>query len=333
MYNIKVYQRNGTTLVESIEIEQLESISSFSSQVNGGFWNLTFSVNRKINSGNIEVWNIVEVFYKTKTVYIGGVYSINRIYNSKEEIIEIDLLWKSSFLTNLLCSTGSVFSWIAASTILNTLISDFNTEYGFSILSSTGASIPVTTNLLSLDFSNYVTYFDAIKKVCETEGLFWFIDNTGLVTAKQKSGFSTHTLYFWEEVSEVRIEEDGKEIINNIIVKYNGWTKAYPDAGSQSIYWKREKYIDKSTELNNVWTSDVFAASFLSIYKDKTKKISLVVNNKYDYFSIKGGDLITVKNTNYEIEWLQVAKITYTEEKASIELEKSYNFAKQIFTS
>lgn len=328
MYNIKVYERDSTTLKDTIQIEKLENISNFSSQVNWWFWTLNIWLAYSITDTSIEIWDIVKVQYKNDVIYNWSVLNNKKIYSSDQEIIQLNLIWYASLLTTLM--TNSTYS-DTASNIAKDLIDDFNVEYWHSLLSYDTSSIPSTVWTLDLDFSSYKTYFQALEAVAETAWLYFFVDLDWKVYLDEKANFTSHTLRIWEDVDTINIDEDWKELVNSLTLKYNWGTKTYSDATSQTTYWKREKYLDKSSELSNVTTADEYWANYISIYKDKVKKVSIIVNNEYNFFDIKWGDLINVRNLWYIINYLQVAKITYWLEKATIELEKSYSFAKEIF--
>ena len=161
----------------------------------------------------------------------------------------------------------------------------------------------------------------------------WYTSDVGKqVYFDEKANFTSYTLTVWDNIDELRIDEDSKELVNSLWLKYNWGTKEYIDATSQSIYWKREKYLDKSSELSNLTTADICWANYISQYKDNVKKVSIIVNNEFDFYWLKGWDLINVRNTWYIINNLQIAKVSYWLEKATIELERSYSFAKEVFT-
>lgn len=328
MYNIKVYEKNGTTLKQTIQIEKLESIWTFTAQVNWWFWVSKIWLAYKITDSSIEVSDIVKVQYKAAIIYTWAVLNVKKVYWAAKEIIQMNLRGYWSIMTTLLTTATYTDT---ASNIVEDLIDNFNTEYWSSLLSYDSSSIPPTVWNLSLDFSSYKTYLQAIEETANAAWLFFFIDLDWKVYFDERENFSSHTLRTWKDVDSITIDEDSKELVNSLILKYNWWTKIYSDAASQTSYWKREKYIDKSSELSNLWTADIFWANYISQFKDKVKKVSIVVNNEYDYFDIKWGDLINVRNLWYVINDLQVAKISYWLEKATIELERSYSFAKEIF--
>lgn len=330
MYNIKIYERNWTTLKDTIQIEKLANISGFSSQSNWWFSNISIQIAYKITDTSIEISDIVKIQYLQDIIFTWSVLSAKKIYWADSEKIEINAVWYSSLLT--LFQTNATYS-DTASNIVKDLINDFNTEYWSLILSYDSATIPDTVWTLALDFSSYKTYFEAITSVANASWLFFFIDLDWKVYFKAKSAYTSHTLTTWSDVDELIIEEDGKELVNYLVLKYNWWVATYQDATSISTYWKREKYLDKSSELSNVSTANEFWNNYILQNKDKIKKVSIVANKEYDFFTIKWCHLINVRNVWYIINNLQVAKITYWIERATIELEKSYSFAKEIFIS
>lgn len=338
MYNIKIYERDWTTLKDTIEIEKLESISNFSSQVNWWFSNISVWIAYKITDTSIEISDIIKIQFLKNIIYTGSILDVKKIYWKDTEWIEINAIWYSSLLT--LFQTNAIYS-DTASNIVKDLINDFNIEYWNSILSYDVSSIPDSVWTLDLDFSSYKTYFEAMTSVANASGLFFFIDLDWKVYFREKSSYNSHTLSIWSDVDELTIEEDWKELVNYLILKYNWWLAIYQDAWSIALYWKREKYLDKSSELSNLSTANEFWNNYILQYKDKIKKVSVLANrsdelleiNWEDFFSIKWWDLIKVRNIWYIINNLQVAKITYWVEKATIELERSYSFAKEIFIS
>lgn len=330
MFNIKIYDKTYSWTPQTLEIEKLESVSTFAAQINGGFWSVNVWIAYKITNTSITISDIVEIQYKNDVIFIGSVLNVKKTYAANKELISLNLVGLGSLPSLLL--TNATYS-DTASNIIKDLIDDYNVEYWTSILSYDVSSIPSTVDTLDLDFTKYVSYLKAMEEVAETSGLYFFIDLDGKVYMKEKSAFTEHTLTLGLDVDEVIIDEDSKELVNSLILKYNGWTKTYSDATSQSNYGKREKYLDKSSDLSNLATADIYGANYITKYKDEVKKISLKVNIEYNFFSIKAGDLINIRNTDYVLNTLQVAKITYWLEQATLELEKSYSFAKEIFNS
>ena len=109
MYNIKVYEKDGTTLKQTIQIEKLESIWTFTAQVDWGFWILKFWLAYKITDTSIEASDIVKVQYKAAIIYTWAVLNVKKVYWATKEIIQVNLRGLWSVMTTLLTTSTFAF--------------------------------------------------------------------------------------------------------------------------------------------------------------------------------------------------------------------------------
>jgi len=328
MFNLKVYSKDLTSK-ETISSKKLEWIWNIQAESDGWFWNVNLTLDLQITNTDFIIWDIIKVYFKNDLIFTGSVLDINKLYWTSVENLTLVLVWYSSLLTNFLKT--ETYSDIA-SNIIKDIVDDFNIEYWTAILNYDASSIPDTTGTLDFVFTNK-NYLDCLREVAETSWLKFFIDNDWKVYFREQSSYINHKLTLKKDVQELKIIEEWRNIKNSLILKYTGWTKTYDDVTSQTTYWKKEIYIDKSSELANLTTADAFGASYLLENSEYKKKITIEVNKEYDYFSIKPWDTITLRNTNYSINNLQIVKIAYSYEKATIELERSYSFANEIFNN
>lgn len=332
MFNIKIYENDRVTLKQTIEISKLEMFWNFSGKLNEGYSFLKIWLALKITDDSIWISDFCEVDYKTnfwlQRIYSGSVINIDKEYTENSETITLNLMWVSGLMSTLYTNTNYTDT---ASNIIIDLANNFNIEYWYNILDTTNVASTVWD--INIDFSDYKNYLQAMQEVAETIWYSLFINYDGKIYFDEKSNFTKHTLTLWKDVDNLKINEDWKELVNSLILAYNWWVKTYPDATSQTTYRKREKYLSKTTELWNEATADIYWANYIATYKDKIKKISLELNNEYNFFSIKAWDLISLKNTLYEINDLQVNKIQYSLDRASIDLELSYSFTEEIFSN
>lgn len=77
-------------------------------------------------------------------------------------------------------------------------------------------------------------------------------------------------------------------------------------------------------------TANNFGASYISKKKDAKRKIRIVVNTEYNIETIRPGDLVTVRNFQYEISSLQIQKIEYNSDRITLELEQITSLAQEI---
>ena len=56
------------------------------------------------------------------------------------------------------------------------------------------------------------------------------------------------------------------------------------------------------------------------------------MNTEYDYESMKPGDLVTVRNFEYQIQSLQILRIEYSPKNIKLELDSVRSLGQEIFT-
>lgn len=331
MFNIKIFEKDGVTLKKTVEIRKLERFWQFYWKVNEWYSFLKISLALPVTDFSISISDFVEVNYKNNfslnKIYRWSVINIDKEYTNNSETLTINVMGISGLMSEIL--TNDTYTNTASNIIID-LANNFNTEYWFNILDT--SEVETTVWNINIDFSWYKNYLQAMREVAEISWKSLFINLDGKVYFKDKLNFTKHFLTLWKDVDELKINEDGKELVNSLILAYNGWVKTYTDSASITDFWKRELYLSKTTELWNLATADIFWNNYIARYKDKIKKISLQVNNEYNYFDIKAGDIISLRNSLYEIKDLQVAKIQYWLERASIDLELSYSLANEIFS-
>lgn len=328
MFNIKQFQKNNSTLIQSVPLKELTSISTYWSEINGWFWKIKIKFALSVINNDFEIWDIIHLQFKQNLLIVWSIINVKKMYEKNQETLELEITWLSGISATLL--TNAIYT-DTASNIMKDLIDNLNTDYWFSIFSYDSSSIPNTVWNLSLDFSSYKTYKSAMEAVAETAGLYFFIDNDGKVYLQEKNWFWSHNLEAKQNVSSIVIDEDSRELVNSLILQHWAWTTPYSDSTSISTYWKREKFLNLSSEITNQATADIYWANYITKYKDKSKKISITVNNEYNFFDIKPWDLITVRNILYNIVDLQASKVKYWLETCTIELETFYSFSKEIF--
>lgn len=325
MFNIKHYTKNKTP-IQTLNIEEMINISSFSSESNWGLGQLTIQLNFSIIETIFKVWDLIEVYFKWQHIYWWSIIDVKKIYWTNIESISIILVWYASLLSKLIINHSYNMTW---SEIIKDIIDQFNIEYWYDLLSYTSESIEDTIWDINITFT-YKTYLEALINIAEISWIDFFINQNWVVFFR--STLDLHKLTLKSDVNELEVTEEWRSLINYLILNYTGWTEVYPNNTSIAEYGKKEQYLNK-TDIWNLTTANKFWESFLNENSNIIKKVSLIVNNKYNYFNIKSGDLVTVKNSNYTIENLQIKKVNFSYEQAEIELSKSYSFANEIFSN
>ena len=328
MYNIKIYNKD-LVYQNTLSLKKVVKISNFTADINGGVWNMNLTLNLKITNTDFTIWDILNVYFEWNYIYAWSIIDIRKSFWPSTETIELIMVWYSGLMTRLLKT--ETYSDIA-SNIAKDIVDDFNTEYGTAILSYDTLSIPTTVWTIDLILTDK-NYLECLQELSDVVWLKFFIDIDWKVYFREKALYDNHKLTTKKDVDTLVITEEWRSIENSLILKYSWWTKTYTDSWSITSYWKKEVALDKSSELWNVTTADIFWANYLSENAWVKEKIQITVNNKYDYFAIKPWDTIKVRNTWYLINNLQIVKIAYSYEKAILEIENSYSFAKEIFNN
>lgn len=328
MYNIKVYNKS-LVYQSTLSLKKVAKISNFTADINGSVWNMNLTLDLKITNTDFNITDILKIYFEWVYIYTWSILDIQKLYWSSVETITLIMVWYSGLMTTLLKT--ETYSAIA-SDIAKDIIDDFNIEYWTTILSYDTLSIPTTVWTIDLVVTNK-NYLECLRELSDTVWLKFYIDVDWKCYFRDKSLYDSHKLTTKKDVDNLVITEEGREIKNTLILKYNWGTKTYTDATSITTYWVKEIYLDKSSELSNVTTADIFGSNYLSENANEKEKIKVTVNNKFDYFTIKCWDTIKIRNTWYSINNLQIVKIAYSYEKAILELEKAYSFANEIFNN
>lgn len=336
-YNIKVYNLSGVyqkTLSQNIIMSDI----SFSSQIEWGQWQLSISLAVSVDSAIVSYNNIIKVYETDENndtailVYSGIVTQITRVSDAGREYIDITILGLATMLTQNYFYDGS-YSFSKnqeASETIKDIIDSFSTIYPW-ILSYDANSIENTGVTANFTFE-YSKHNDAIKKVRDIANNWWYVDETGKVHYHPKTGGIwqvTHILTSGKDIESITIEEDSENIVNKYFLTWSGGTVTAQDTTSQTAYGIKE-LRESNTDIWDITTANSFASRYISANKDPKKRIKIVVNTRYNIESIKPWHLVTVKNYDYQISSLQIAKIEYNSQKITLELEQITSFAQEI---
>ena len=106
------------------------------------------------------------------------------------------------------------------------------------------------------------------------------------------------------------------------------WIAFFIDENWKVFYKNDSDIIHPLTVWKDISSIEIGETDSNLIKNDKVANtIELIVNNQYDYWEIKPWDNIKIRNIKYEINNLKVAKISYGEKEARIELENFNSFS------
>lgn len=133
------------------------------------------------------------------------------------------------------------------------------------------------------------------------------------------------------EVEKITVEENVERVVNKYILTHGAGTVTSSDATSQSTYGLRE-LKESRTDINDGTTAQNTADTYIAANKDYKRKIRVTVNDNYDIETIHAGHFLTINNSDYEINALQIQRISYNIDKLEIELDEVTSLTQELFS-
>jgi hypothetical protein len=330
MYNYKVYSIDWSFKFPIPQTKIKEEVR-FTSNINSWQWELVLLLDYNFENATIVNTDIIKVYLWTTLLYTWIVQDVKRVITNNYEEIELPLLWLWTLATYILYND----SWYTftksqdPSQTIKDIIDYINSVYTWSWLNY-DTSIETYWTSVDIDF-DYDTCFEALQKCIETTNFSLFINWDWKVYFWEKPVTATHKLTVWKDIEQIIIDEDSENIVNKLILKWKSWTNTYEDITSQTTYWLKEKYIEK-TDLATTWTADEYWNNYILQNKNPVNKTRIIINKNYNIESIKVWDTIQVKNFKFTINNLQVYKTSYTWDKLELELENFDSFWKEFIS-
>ena len=304
MYNIKIYDRLHnfkTTLSEkliSCDFNFSASIDSwFSSLKINYFWD--YKINHR---------DIILVYKGSQLIYQGFVTWVNfhSDRTGKRQIITcrwmIGLLAFKPYANQTITNDPGI--------ILRDIFSSIDGWFNISWIKNYGQNISIEAKNLT-----YLTFMQEVVKQIPDRWLF--------VDEHNKVRFSpyeiNHSLTYMLDCYSIDIQENSTDYFNKINLKWYNWTVTSSDVTWIELYWE-SVFNTEETEIKNASTANLRAQSILK-EKNITKNYQILVNDQYNYYSIKPGQLLTVKNSEEKIMNKKIKQVLYWKESATITLD------------
>ena len=327
-----------------ISEEYLVSDISFTENLGWGQGELTIRLVAPFDYAEFVNWDIIQVygngsrFNGRHLLYMGTINTIRRKHTISGTEIEYSVLPISAMLTDFIYKewTDPVFNKNQnIVTTIQDVVSKFNSEYAIDFTLDCDS----TSTVENIGFN----FHDSLKALNICWDLLWrwvFVWPDRVIHIKETP--THHYLYLDKHIDSTEYEEKREGLTNRIYAMFR-WTELFwlstyierretlieEDATSISTYGLREAY----------WDSWVYAISLGSTYDDSPVRLaaqkqltllansyqknlkSVVVNDTYNIESIHPWDLITIKNIEIPVEWLQVKKISYNMDSITLEFD------------
>jgi len=311
MLQVKLYSFAGT-LIDTISPKLLMGGISWTAQINGGQGEVKVKLNvpmsTTIDGDIIKIISTDKYNTSGSVVYTGFITKIWREVWASGEYVELTALGLSTLLgLKLFANWAKVWS---LSSILGDCIDSANLAYPF--FTKVIDSLAATGNF---DFQ-YKSILEVINSVKET-GWSWTVDGQGNFIWKLKANQTLHSLTLGKNIEKISVIDNTEQVRNKISIWWSGWTQVYQDLASIAEYGIRELYESKTDITSSGYASSYGQSKVVGVSRTLTVQIY-----DYDIYSIIPWQLITVRNTPLSIQNLQIYKVSYGNNKATLEVEK-----------
>lgn len=341
-YQIKVYEIDWSYKT-TISPSQVMNDLTFSANINWWQWQLSVSLDIAFDNTTFDLTDVVEVYEidasnkNWRLIYTWYVTQLQRQYSNKWEYVSLVCVWLYAMLANLYFYSSAYKFTLnqAPDQTIKDILDYFNTVYTWSRFSYSWGWISAYGSSINIEF-DHTKCTDAISNTQKaTTDFYFYIDKDGQAIYKTKT-FSTvdHNFTIWKDVDDLKANENVENVVNKYMLAYGSGTSAWPytDATSQATYWVREKYelisnIKDLASANNYWNK------YIAQYKDHKREIVLTINNNYDIESIRPWQFVKVNNTDYSIDWLQIQKIQYSQDKVIVYLDNYSTLSQALSTN
>lgn len=337
----------------------------FSKQLNGGPGEcvLFLPVPFDYDGNDVAVGNDVEIFVfdaqssiasddgAGRRTYRGYISLIERSVDGAKEGLQIHLLGYYTLLgTDILKNGVQTTLYSHASSGLTTssgsqgaadvgflfrsMIDRYRAETANPKLYYNGTNeIPNTGNDVTYTFQRktYRQALDTLKGLAP-EGVYWYADENGRITFREKPTSATHTFVFGKHFKSVRVEQS-MEKVRNVLLLWDGASlhKQYKDDLSIATYGRRAEALN-DYGIADTDAADEIGAKFLAENKDpETKVICTILDNAddrkgYDIESIQPGDTCSFIGFSSTLtdtfrDNMLITRVAYSLESVEIEVE------------
>lgn len=328
MFTVKLYEQNGTFIRTINEINDI----SFSTQINGGQGELRIETADTVANTAGKIMRVVQTIGTVSTlVYTGIVGKVTRRIETSRELYELRALGLSSLLGDIMYQSGGIYNFtktsVDPSAIIRDIIDRANVVYP-GLFSYTADSITNTGQTVTISFL-YESCLVSLSKVADLTEFWWHIDENGLVYFKARAGTADHRLTIGSTIESITIEHDSERLVNDYHLTWASGTENWVDATSITAYGRRQKYENKSQIQAGALG---IANAYVNDNKDPKRKVSATVNSQYPFYSITPGEIVQFQNLDITLPPLQVARVSYNRNEATLELEEYNSLSREIIT-
>lgn len=310
---LKVYDKTGSTLRQTIGAERILSVPTISREVNMPAADISIELALPWDDfgfgapDGLNYYDLVEVYAQNPrypggvVVFKGFVTEVQGIFTSDANHIVLRLLPIESILGNAFYKTGPtnwavVFSAKDVDFIMGAAIDDANAVQGATYftknLAAAGKSITATYT-----FQNHLQVIQAARDFLD-DTWYWRTLASGQIDLQQFDDVvPDHVFTMGLDIQAIDITASILDVKNAVVVSWGAGptNSAFDDATSQADFGVRSVQINDSSIQNSGSANDAGNGA-LSRLKDPVSKAILTINLNYNIETIKPGDTCVVRN-------------------------------------
>lgn len=316
MYNIKVYKYDWIfkyTLSEKLVSCQYR----YQANINSSYGWLSFEY---YGDEQIQHKDRITIYQNSTAIYCGYVTGLQYIHNSDGRKQVVSCSGIIGVLASLPYPQQAIHG--NAGQIIRNLFASF-VEFDMSwVQDYRGKTINFSTESQSCLY-----VLQEVLKLTSDWGFF--------INAEKKVIFwpyhEHHLLTYGVDCVGIEREENSTNLVNKVTLVYDGGTKSMQDDVSIERYGLHESII-QDMRIQLIDTVDLKLQSELT-NKTIIKNCKITVNNSYPFASILPWHILSVRNSEHQIERKQVKQVQYSKTTATVVLDNYTNLEKMIKNS
>ena len=280
-YQIKSYDKDHA-LKQTVNPKIIKNRISFSSQINWWQGQFILSLDLPVDNTDFIQWDIIEINSLQEDWSLILIYSwfVDDIITKATNFESIDLKinWIFSFFSRFYYEESSDYSISKTddpADIVDDIITFFNTKYN---LLTWDTELLWTSVTYNTDNTDLFKFMNDLKDL--SSNYYWFLGQNNILEFKEIPSSAKNIFTYKKDLFSITENLDWIWIRNRLILKYSWGQKVYNDASSQTTYWIREKFENK-TEIWNVTSADEYAVKFFEENAQPKKKIKIQVNKNF----------------------------------------------------
>lgn len=340
-YTIKVYTVQpfssmaltpwtGTMVFKkTLSLSKISTGIKFSNEISNWYGEFNFSYHSE-DLEDVINGDVIKVYKGATIIYFWKVTNKTVTLASTGIVQDIDCKGYQTILNDFYYESGGVYTFtknLDPNAILQDILGQSDQELAyFSVDYSNMNNVGTSSNI---EFDK-TTLNDAIKKVLATTSFYYAIRADGKAYFQALPVTSSHNLEFGKDIRSIIIDYNSDDIVNDILLYYDGWSITDTDATSKFTYGTKKKIITE-TSIQNSWTANAYTDSYFLDKALERDTIKVIVNTSYSIETFYPWQMINISNCPIEIKDKIIKRVEFTDKGATLYLNTKETIEKSLY--